>query len=117
MSVHHTSMRVGAGLLIGCCLLAVPVMAAGKKKKPAMPPKPVAIAPGSPEIFSLSQRGLQRGVPVQIALTGTNLIGLIELKISNPKITGKLLTPPAPTKTKVWAELKAASDLSRGPYQ
>ena len=82
-----------------------------------MAPKPLAVAPGNPEIFSLSQRGLQRGVPARIALTGTNLLGLVKLKISDPKITGKLLDTPAQTEVKVWVELNAATNLARGAYQ
>jgi len=108
--------RLGFALLLGCCILAVPAAAAGKKKKPVMAPKP-AVAPGNPEIFSLSARGLQRGVSAKIKLTGTNLVGLTELKLSNTNITGKLLATPAPTTNTAWIELLAARTLERGAYQ
>src|SRR5436190_883409 len=76
---------VGAGFLLFTLLFALNVSAAKKPAKMAAKPK---IPAGKPEIFQLEPRGIQRGVPSKIKLIGTNLIGLTELMLHDPKIAG-----------------------------
>src|SRR5580765_6238665 len=95
-------------------LLASSVFAA---KKPAKMAAPAKIPPGQPEIFSLEPRGVQRGVPATIKLTGTNLSGLTELRMHNTNIQGALLDRPAPTTNQVWIRITAGTNLARGTYE
>jgi hypothetical protein len=94
--------------------LASSVLAAKKPAKMASAPK---IAPGRPEIFSLEPRGIQRGVNANIKLTGTNLIGLTELRLQNPNLHGKLLEQPKPSTNEVWIRITADTNLARGGYE
>src|ERR1051325_9717808 len=101
--------------LILLLLLANSVLAA---KKPAkMAPTPKKIAPGQPEIFSLEPRGVQRGAQATIKLTGTNLIGLTELRLHNTNIQGVLLDQPPATTNEVWIRITAGTNLTRGAYE
>jgi hypothetical protein len=95
-------------------LLASSVFAAKKPAKMAAAPK---IAPGQPEIFSLEPRGVQRGVVATIKLTGTNLIGLTELRLQNTNIHGTLLEQPEPATNEVWIQITADTNLLRGGYE
>src|SRR5262245_588814 len=103
------------GFFFICLLLLTSSLFAAKKPaKMAAPPK---IPPGQPEIFSLEPRGIQRGVPAKIKLTGTNLIGLAELRLHNKNIQGVLLDQPAATTNEVWISITAATNLVRGAYE
>jgi hypothetical protein len=84
--------------------------------KPARKPQP-PVDPGKPQIFELEPRGIQRGVPARIKIVGTNLIGLSELKILNPKMAGELLEEPPATTNEVWIALTAPTNLARGSYE
>ena len=95
-------------------LLTGSVLAAKKPAKTAAPPN---IPPGQPQIFSLEPRGVQRGVPATIKLTGTNLVGLTELQLQNTNIQGMLLQQPAPTTNEVWIRITATTNLPRGAYE
>src|SRR5437762_1870856 len=86
-------------------------------KKPAKMAAPAKIPPGQPEIFSLEPRGVQRGVPATIKLTGTNLSGLTELRMHNTNIQGALLDRPAPTTNQVWIQIAASTNVARGAYE
>src|SRR6185295_5944587 len=72
---------------------------------------------GSPEIFQLEPRGIQRGLTNRIKLIGTNFVGLTELKVHNSKLTGELLQEPPPTTNIAWLQLLAPADLPRGAYE
>src|SRR5712671_1789796 len=102
-------------------LLAVVVMASlsvfAARKKPAKMAPPSKVPPGKAEIFQLEPRGVQRGVTARIKLVGTNLIGLTELKLHNPKLKGELLAEPEITTNEAWIEITAAPDLARGSYE
>ncbi len=110
MKTHAlTRILVAAMLLVSLTLFAA--------KKPAkMAPRP-KVPPGKPEIFQLEPRGVQRGVTARIKLVGTNLIGLTELKLHNPKLKGELLAEPEITTNEAWIEITAAPDLARGSYE
>jgi len=97
-------------LLLTFSLVAAP------KKAPKMKPPP-KIPPGKPEIFQLEPRGIQRGIAVKIKIIGTNLVGLIELKLHNPQLKGELVNNPAPTSTEAWIKLTTTTNLARGAYE
>src|SRR5438105_11655866 len=75
------------------------------------------VSPGQAEIVEIEARGIQRGVPSKVKLIGTNLIGLIELKLHNPKLAGSLLSEPEPTTNNAWIEITAATNLAGGAYE
>jgi hypothetical protein len=102
-------------LFVVAFLFALPLFAA--TKKPAkMAPAP-KVPPGKPEIFTLEPRGIQHGAVAKVKLIGTNLIGLTELKLHNPKLTGDLLENPEPTTNEVWIAITAATNLATGAYE
>jgi hypothetical protein len=85
--------------------------------RPKAKPKMVAIPSGHPEIFELQPRGIQRGVPVEIKLIGTNLTGLTELKLQNPKLKGEFIREDEAGTNEAWIRITAAADLPRGAYE
>jgi len=91
---------------IGLVLLGNVAQAQEKKAK-------MAPAPARPEITRIEPRGFQRGQTVKIKITGKALDQLTGIKLHHPKLTGQLLTNPAPKATEAWIELVAAADLSR----
>ena len=101
-------------LIAALLLVSLSLFAAKKPAKMAAPPK---VPPGKPEIFRLEPRGVQRGVTARIKLIGTNLTGLTQLKLHNPKLKGQLLADPETTTNEAWIEITAASDLTRGAYE
>src|SRR6266850_2996029 len=101
-------------LVLACCFVSFDSFAA---KIPAKTPPAPKIPPGTPEIFSLEPRGIQRGTTAKIKLIGTNLIGLTELLLHNSKLGGELLKTPAPTTNEVWIRIIVATNLSRGPCE
>ena len=75
------------------------------------------VPPAKPEITSLWPRGIQRGVPTHVKLTGKNLLGVGEVKPSHSQITGKALPSDAGRAEEAWIEITPAADLPRGTYQ
>ena len=73
--------------------------------------------PAKPEIFELKPRGIQRGMPAQLKLIGTNLIGLSEVKFHNPRLTGELIREQAQTTNAAWIRITPPADLPRGSYE
>jgi hypothetical protein len=118
MSRHATSRRLIAALLVAA-MICLPATAAPKKrKKPgADKPKPMVVPPGTPEIFELQPRGIQRGKSVEVKLIGTNLMGLSEFKLQNPRLTGAFVRRDEWTTNAAWLKITAAADLSRGAYE
>src|SRR5206468_4293856 len=51
--------------------------------------KPVPLP--KPELVRAEPRGLQRGTGTTLKLYGSNLLGLIDLKLHNPKLEGEIL--------------------------
>jgi mono/diheme cytochrome c family protein len=76
----------------------------------------VMVAP-KPGLTRAEPRGLQRGITTRIKLTGTNLVGLTEIKLSHPKLTGQLLREGAEMPREAWIAITAAPDLARGTYE
>ena len=74
------------------------------------------LLPAKPELVRVEPRGIQRGVETRVKLIGSNLLTLKEIKLHNGKLTGALLSDPAPTAEEAWIQLAAAIDLARGPY-
>jgi hypothetical protein len=101
-------MRLCQWLAMGVGLMVLGSVAQAQEKKAKMAP-----APAKPEITRIEPRGFQRGETVKIKVTGKALDQLTEIKLHNPKLTGQLLTNPAPKATEAWLELGAAADLSR----
>ncbi len=66
----------------GQALAAAAAQAMAAPKRPAMP--------AQPEIVRLEPRGLQSGATTTIKVTGTNLAGLKEVKLSRPGLTAKI---------------------------
>src|SRR5262245_34771058 len=99
--------------IVALLFVALTVSAAPKRKKMQAPTKPPT---DKPDVSLIEPRGLQRGIESKIKLTGTNLNGLLQLKIADPKIKGELL-PESQRNTEAWIKLTAAADLPRGPYE
>jgi hypothetical protein len=100
---------------LGLCVLVLPLSlsAAPKKAKKAARPK---VPPGKPEIFQLEPRGIQRGVPSIIKLSGTNLFHLTQVTLFNDKLQAKLLERPETGTNVAWIEVTPAADMPRGAY-
>ena len=47
----------------------------------------------------------------EIKLIGTNLIGLTELKLANPKLKGEFIREDEATTNNAWIKITAAADL------
>ncbi|HJT35785.1 MAG TPA: hypothetical protein VJ783_27400, partial [Pirellulales bacterium] len=75
------------------------------------------VPPAKPELASLWPRGIQRGVPTRVKLTGKNLLDVQEIRPSHPQITGKAVPADAGKPDEAWIELTPAADLPRGTYQ
>ncbi len=73
-------------------------------------------APAKPELASLWPRGIQRGVPSRVKLTGKNLLDVREVQFSNPKLAGKPLPSEGARAEEIWIEITPAADLPRGAY-
>lgn len=74
------------------------------------------LPPPKPELARAEPRGIQRGSTVKIKLTGNNLVGLTELKLSSSKLSGQLIREGKEHPNEVWVTVTAAPDLKRGPY-
>src|SRR5215510_7204290 len=108
MRVPQKNLLLGLAVTFALCL--------GAAKKPAN--KAMAkVPPGKPEISQLEPRGIQRGTTARIKLIGTNLLGLTEVKSGNTNLSGLVLDEPGPTINEAWVEIKAAGNLTRGPYE
>jgi len=73
--------------------------------------------PAKPEITALEPRGIQRGIPVEIRLAGSNLLDLTHLNLDNPKLTGEFVRKAEATTNEAWIRITAAADLPRGAYE
>ncbi|MDB6126014.1 MAG: translocation protein TolB [Pedosphaera sp.] len=112
-------------LFIALLLAAISFPAVGKPPKKTKAQiaeekaeaKKMKVPPGQPEIFSLEPHGIQRGESLEIKLIGTNLIGLTELKFSNPKLTGELIRADDATTNAAWIKITVATNLARGSYE
>ena len=69
------------------------------------------VPPPKPEVASAEPRGVRRGKTVRVTLTGKNLGGLKEVKVSGDKVTGKVLNA---TNTTAVVELTAGADAMPG---
>ena len=109
--------------VLALLLLAVDLGAKPAKKSKAQiaaekaEAKKMQVPPGQPEIFQLEPRGIQRGVSAEIKLIGTNLTGLTEVKLQNPKLKAELVRLDEETTNSAWIKLTAPSDLPRGAYE
>jgi len=72
--------------------------------------------PPAPGLTRVEPRGIQRGVPATLKLSGTNLTAVTNLLFSSPKLSAKLLDEGL-TGKQIRAEVTAAPDLSRGAYE
>src|SRR4051812_27976643 len=75
------------------------------------------IPPGQPEIFTLEPRGIQRGVTAKVKLTGTNLAGITDLVLHNPKLQCRILDEPTLKANEAWIQITAATNVARGAYE
>jgi len=66
-----------------------------------------------PELVQTEPRGIQRGFEAKIKVQGSNLLSLTQLKLSNTKLSGELLSETAPKADEVWIRLTAEADLTR----
>lgn len=89
-------------------LMAVVVHGADPQKSP---PKP-----GAPVLKQALPRGLERGQTNRIQITGDHLTGPLQLKLLNPKLSGRILNEPS-TDKKVFVEITPAADLPRGSHE
>ena len=90
-------------------LIATPLVAA--EKNAAAPKSP------APSLTAAEPRGLQRGVPTHLKLTGDNLAGPFDLKLLHPKLSGKIVPDTRAGKTIAFVEITPAADLPRGDYE
>ena len=113
-SIKHLVSAVALAIL-----LAIPVVAAPKKKPkpPTEAQKRMSVPAGKPEIFEMEPRGIQRGTTVEIKLIGTNLTELTELKLPKMGFTGEFTRTNERTVTTAWIKLTAAATLARAPYE
>ena len=88
-----------------------------KKKEDMEAKKRMSVPAGKPEIFELAPRGIQRGLPAEINLIGTNLTELTGLLLSDPKVKGEFIRENERTATNAWVKITAAADLMRGAYE
>lgn len=72
------------------------------------------LAPPKPELTRAEPRGLQRGVPTKIKLSGKNLLGVNGVNFKHASLSATVLSEPAPTTTEVWVEAIANAALGRG---
>ena len=77
--------------------------------------KPVPPAP-KPEVATVEPRGLRRGEPTRVRVTGKNLAELTDAKSGNPNLKVKLLAEPEAKSDETWIELTAAKDFPIGAH-
>jgi hypothetical protein len=99
--------NVVAQAWIFAMLLSVSVSAAERKGKMAPP----AVGPA---ITRLEPRGIQRGVPIEIRLTGTKLEGLTNIVFSQKEVQGEVISSEA---AKAVVRIAAGNALQRGPQE
>ena len=80
------------------------------------------VPPPKPELAALSPRGVRRGEPTRIKLTGKNLLEASEVKFNQPGLSGRVVAEPAGESAggrsdTTWIEVTPAADLPRGAYQ
>ena len=108
---------VTAMLLLALTSLSATAKPAKKPKTDMEAARRMSVPAGKPEIFELEPRGIQRGVTTEIKLIGTNLIGVTELILRNPKLKGELIRENQQTTNEAWIKITAAADLPRGAYE
>jgi WD40 repeat protein len=74
-----------------------------------------AAAPEKPELAAVSPRGVERGKPSQVRLTGKHLGEVSKVVFSDQRLSGKLKSA-ADDGQQATIEVTAAADLARGPY-
>jgi len=70
-----------------------------------------------PELALAEPRGLQRGITTKIKLVGSNLLGLTQLKLHNPKLKGEIVHDTNSSMASAWVNVTPADDLAPGPYE
>lgn len=75
------------------------------------------IPPPKPELAALSPRGIQRGTPTRVKLSGKNLLSSVAVEFNNPKLQGKIVPSDTERPDEAWIEIAPAADLPRGTYQ
>ncbi len=70
--------------------------------------------PPTPMLESLSPRGIQKGQPARLLLTGKNLDGPFELIFDNAKLSGQVIRAAA---DEMELEVSTAADMPRGSYK
>jgi hypothetical protein len=110
-----TGMRFPIWVLLAVFSLVAVDSHAAKKQAKKMA-KPVAVPPGRMELFSVTPRGVQRGMAAILTLHGTNITSS-NLKFSNDAISGKLLEEPGAGTNLLRVEITAAATLTRGRYE
>jgi WD40 repeat protein len=76
------------------------------------------LPPPKPELTRVQPRGFQRGHSTRLKLTGSNLLGVTELKLHHAKLKGELSTPQGGTAANELAiTVTAEADLPRGSYE
>lgn len=73
--------------------------------------------PPKPELVRAEPRGIQRGQQVTVKLTGSNLLGVTELKLHHEKLKGELAKTSDLKADEVTVTLTAEADLARGSYE
>jgi WD40 repeat protein len=73
--------------------------------------------PAKPELTRAEPRGIQRGQQVNLKLTGSNLLGVTELKLHHAKLKGELAKMSEPKSEEIAVTLTAEADLPRGAYE
>jgi hypothetical protein len=73
--------------------------------------------PPKPELTRVEPRGFQRGQQVTVKLTGSNLLGVSELKLHHTKLKGELAKMSGAKPEEITVMLTADADLPRGAYE
>ena len=68
-------------------------------------------APPKPEVASVEPRGVRRGGPTKVKITGKHLAELTAAKSDQPALAVKLLADPAPGHDAAWVEVTPAPDI------
>jgi WD40 repeat protein len=75
-----------------------------------------AQAPAAPQLTGLAPRGVQRGVPTRIKLSGANLSSVSELKLGDPRLTATIVPQAEGQAGEVFIDVAPTADVPRGGY-
>ena len=75
------------------------------------------LPPPKPELASLWPRGVERGKPTQVRLSGKHLLGASGVQFNNPQLTGRVLPDQQERADELLVEISPAAELTRGGYQ